>query len=336
LAMLRQQQRALAPSRGANWRRIFEPAETEQSGEEVLKESQETSHLQRLMKANEDEALGRKPTFICKVCSEGFYLQEALERHQKSSHKGLVATKGKLQRQRLSQKTVSPMKKQLAMRDKDAPANHSAKRIRLKAKDFQVSKETEESAPADVPAKRVRLRAKDFMPSAEADPAGIYHERQVDALCAMHALNNAIGRKWQEPEDMKRALQYYLEESEREGLMERRSDHESPGGWYSSEVLAYAVRSTSMHRVGCVEYTMNLTPLATNSAQIHHCVGAIVNKANEHWLALKSVNGIVWKIDSTMPAPVSMTQEEYGAYIAEYQDAFPIYPAHAMAAENAV
>ena len=150
----------------------------------------------------------------------------------------------------------------------------------------------------------------------------------------MHALNNAVGEKWQLPEDMARALKWYLQEAEHEGLLESASDHWAPGGWYSSEVLAYACRSTTMNHEGRVKYTLGMTPLANNKHQIHHCIGAVVNKTNTHWLALRSIDGVLWKIDSLKPKPVQMTQAQYEAYVDEYQDAYPILLASAHVPEN--
>ena len=93
-----------------------------------------------------------------------------------------------------------------------------------------------------------------------------YFQRQREAKCGMHALNNAIGRYQGSSCDARRsgvvalayskrdrmctrlpglfctdadilfALDDYLETSRREGQYEVRSKHWHPSGWYSSEV----------------------------------------------------------------------------------------------------
>jgi hypothetical protein len=140
----------------------------------------------------------------------------------------------------------------------------------------------------------------------------------------MHSLNNAIGYKWQSRQDMQQALQAYIEEAAREGLPEHRRDHASPGGWYSSEVLAFAVRATDMTHLNRQVYNMQLTPLEVHPELIHHCAGAIVNKANEHWVALRSHGDVIWLHDSMESAPTALTYEEYIAFVTEFTDAYPI------------
>jgi hypothetical protein len=160
--------------------------------------------------------------------------------------------------------------------------------------------------------------------NAMANSDRMFHQLQKDALCAMHALNNALGRDWQKPEDMVHACDQYLLEARQEGLLEKRSDHESPGGWYSSEVLAYAVRSTPMRYSGRQEFEMRLEPLGRNPSFIHRCKGAVVNKVNQHWVALRSILGRIWLCDSLAPEPKELPVTAYLNFIAEFPDAFPI------------
>ena len=160
--------------------------------------------------------------------------------------------------------------------------------------------------------------------NAPPDASGVYFERQRDALCAMHALNNAIGVPLQRKEDMEYACEQYLLEAEREGFPEQESDHTAPGGWYSSEVLAFAVRSTSLQRNGRVEYDMSLTPLLENPSQLHHVAGAVANLDNRHWVALRSVGGHVWCLDSVREAPHLLTPEAYMAFVRRHRNSFPI------------
>ena len=97
---------------------------------------------------------------------------------------------------------------------------------------------------------------------APADPYTGHLERQREARCALHALNHALGRPFANDEDMEFAVENVLQTAKHEGSQEKRSDHVAPNGWYSSEVIAAALATTSMRRAGKVEYKMLLRPLS--------------------------------------------------------------------------
>ena len=62
--------------------------------------------------------------------------------------------------------------------------------------------------------------------------SGMFFERQgADARCGMHALNNAVGRAWQTPDDMDYACEEYLRASQQEGSAETREYHVATSGW---------------------------------------------------------------------------------------------------------
>ncbi len=73
------------------------------------------------------------------------------------------------------------------------------------------------------------------------------------------------------------AVDQFLETARSEGLREVRADHARSTGWFSSEVLAMSVTTTSMRKAGKVEYCMLLRPLYKSPSDIHSCVGAVVN-----------------------------------------------------------
>ena len=146
----------------------------------------------------------------------------------------------------------------------------------------------------------------------------------MSALCAMHALNNAVGMRWQSPEDMEFALVEYMAEAAREGNEERLSDHMSPGGWYSSEVLAFAVTSTTLNRAGCVKFAMKLEPLKDNPQNIHHITGAVVNQDNRHWVAIRSVGSNIWLHNSLEEHPRMLSDNEYRSFISAFPHAYPM------------
>ena len=89
-----------------------------------------------------------------------------------------------------------------------------------------------------------------------------------------------------------------------------------------------------MRHAGHVEYVMSLQPLYISPLEIHACVGAIVNKDNEHWVALKSVSGEVWYLDSLEHRPRKMPKEEYAKFIDTRRAAYPIYWAEQMVASS--
>ncbi len=90
-------------------------------------------------------------------------------------------------------------------------------------------------------------------------------------------MNNAVGRPFCSDADMDYAVEQYLETSRHEGTREVRADHAKKTGWYSSEVLATAITTTSMKKAGRVQYCMSLRPLYESPSDIHKAVGAVVN-----------------------------------------------------------
>ena len=62
----------------------------------------------------------------------------------------------------------------------------------------------------------------------------------------------------------------------------------------------------------------------SNPGLIHVCVGAVVNIANRHWVALREVEGTIWLFDSQEAAPARLSYDAYIEFIAEYTGAYPI------------
>ena len=147
----------------------------------------------------------------------------------------------------------------------------------------------------------------------------VYFEKQgCDAKCGMHALNNAVGKAWQTAEDMDIACDEYLRASQQEGSPEDASDHVASTGWFSSEVLACAVTSTSLRRAGRVEYVMSLEPLHVKPERLHSASGAVVNVGGSHWVALRSIGGQIWRLDSLAGAPQSLSAREYTSFVSRH------------------
>ena len=114
-----------------------------------------------------------------------------------------------------------------------------------------------------------------------------------------------MGRPFCSDADMEYAVEYFLQTMRDEGSREIRSKHVHPSGWYSSEVLATAVTTTSMRKpAGKVEYCMLLQPLHKSPSDIHSSVGAVVNlEAESHWIALRSVCRLA-SLESLRRAPI--------------------------------
>jgi hypothetical protein len=161
-------------------------------------------------------------------------------------------------------------------------------------------------------------------PSDAADhqlppPSAIYPlpwERQVEMRCGRHALNNALGGEHAfSNDDLSNACDVVVAESlfpDNEGIAgdpQHRHDHEAADGWYSEAVLAMALRRT-------LQYRLLLEPLHVNPNVLEESriAGAVVNKDNEHWVALRRVEGRIWLLDSTRQ-PRALHHEEYMAFI---------------------
>ena len=110
-----------------------------------------------------------------------------------------------------------------------------------------------------------------------------YFEKQRQARCAIHALNNALGRPFCTDDDMEHAVDQLMSVASHEGLLgERRTLHAREGGWYSSEAIANAVTTVSMRKAGRVEYILSLEPLYESPQTIHNCAGAVVQEGGVH------------------------------------------------------
>lgn len=160
-----------------------------------------------------------------------------------------------------------------------------------------------------------------------ADTFPLAFETQQEARCGKHALNNALASEHSFGNtDLAEACNTFLEESrfpDAEGVQvypERRKDHEHRRGWYSIQVLAKALEKTGMYRLETTQ------PLHVNPKRLFDptVAGALVNLDNEHWVALKVVDDVIWLLDSQKQRPVSISHAELLHYVRRYRDAYPI------------
>ena len=166
--------------------------------------------------------------------------------------------------------------------------------------------------------------------ATEEEPYIGFFERQKQAKCGMHALNNSLGFQLCTDDDMTFALEDYIRSSNHEGLHEIRSMHAKRTGWYSSEVMTHAITTTSMRRFGNVRYVMDIKPLIVDPNIIHTSLGAIVNIDNNHWVAIRSIGGKIMLFDSKDKIPRQYSQNDYVAFINKRRAAYPIRAADNM------
>ena len=155
---------------------------------------------------------------------------------------------------------------------------------------------------------------------------GGYFERQHAGFCGKHALNNLIGMELFTAEDLHDACQRYLGEQAMRGLLQDGEDasmHMTADGWYSSEVLAWALSNTvRLFGPDSAEHEMLLTELHGHeeifrSAEV---IGALQNRGNAHWIAIRKEGDAVWLLDSMCeprrlePAAVSAQFRQHRTY----------------------
>ena len=141
----------------------------------------------------------------------------------------------------------------------------------------------------------------------------------------MRALNNALGRHVFEPDDLSRACANMLEEDWERG--DTRDMHEGRGGWYSSEVLAHALNFVWMDRFDHVEYELRLRTLHVDPAQAdaENFVGALQNRSNRHWVAIRrEAGGALWLLDS-LHEPQPLSYAMFRSLIARFPATYPLF-----------
>ena len=141
-----------------------------------------------------------------------------------------------------------------------------------------------------------------FPPLSAASPPGhIFFEQQQEAQCARHALNNCLGSSCFTVADFDAAVELILHESALaaaaadEVNVDSRELHVAPGGWYSEETIASALRKDGRWQFDQTSlFFAHGQMLGLNDDDV---VGALVHVGN-HWLALKFVDGKVYELDS--------------------------------------
>ena len=168
-------------------------------------------------------------------------------------------------------------------------------------------------------------------PVAPAHTFHGYFERQVQAHCGLHALNNAMGGSVLSVSDMAEACTAYLAESRREHFVERREDHSSWNGWYSEATMAFVFRwKIARHALGRaaklkLDLNKPIQPTHESGLRIYEedTLGVVVNKQQSHWVTFKIEHGEIWLLDSGAE-PVCYSYEKYIAFLEMYRNAFAL------------
>ena len=147
----------------------------------------------------------------------------------------------------------------------------------------------------------------------------------------MHALNNALGHleppHWPlfRPQDMESACCQFIQESyipDDNGILsnlQEKEDRMKDNGLYSNDVMSMALRRTMQFELQ-LGLQLRYNPHILQDELIK---GAITNKDNSHWVALKKVDDQIWLLDS-VKRPRILSDAEYSTFILRYPHTYAI------------
>ena len=142
-----------------------------------------------------------------------------------------------------------------------------------------------------------------------------YFEKQRDARCGQHVLNNIVGGPVYTDQDMDVACAQVCE-----ATGDQPGDHKAPGGWFSHSVLGQAFENQ-------VPPTMRLLSRRASSDEWKSLMenpeyqGTVINMANQHWTAIVKHNGLVFYVDSCR-APQFIDEADYLSLIKARPDTY--------------
>eukprot|EP00438_Fugacium_kawagutii_P006898 Skav221022 [mRNA] locus=scaffold576:9721:10623:+ [translate_table: standard] len=132
-------------------------------------------------------------------------------------------------------------------------------------------------------------------------PHFLYFQRQQQAHCGMHALNNALGRAAFTPENMAEAAAQYLQEHV--GIDEALDEHIRPGGWYSAQVLYAALFVQG--------YGLNLDEPVRTIEQARATPSMVQNWGGRHWVVYRrGPTGKLFLLDSLQRGPKEVSEQQ--------------------------
>ena len=117
---------------------------------------------------------------------------------------------------------------------------------------------------------------------------GIYHEKQIGSLCAVHCVNNLMQTKLCNEVDLGE-IALKLDRDERAALggasLERESANVRADGFFSVQVIAQALQNAGL----------SCTPIGSEEARDAHNnpqnETAFICNRSEHWLAIRKLGG---------------------------------------------
>ena len=136
-----------------------------------------------------------------------------------------------------------------------------------------------------------------------------YHEHQVLGMCAVHALNAAVGGCHFTEHQFRTAAELVVDESLAfatavgklsEDCLE---NHMLDSGWFSEQAVAGALQADGRWEFD--QTPLRLLPHAYAELASPTVVGAVVQRPG-HWFALRVQEGLVWVVDSLQSAPVCL------------------------------
>ena len=148
-----------------------------------------------------------------------------------------------------------------------------------------------------------------------------YFERQREAQCGLHAVNNILGRPFLTAADLRVACDKFLAEMAFEGVVEDRAQHIGPGGFYSEAVLAFALRHFGN------AFALDLDrPILPDTAMpleifLDDVAGILVNVAQRHWVAVRVCLDDLWMLDS-LTEPERLTLDQLRDFLRRHPSAF--------------
>ena len=134
----------------------------------------------------------------------------------------------------------------------------------------------------------------------------LYFENLGAQDSTVHAMNNAVGFRWQCPQDLRDSCIDYLESKRKRGLWACPWHHCSLGGWYSPHVVAVAFRRAGVYPMQQWQQTLERRP-----GKIYSVFGALLDAGHGLWVAIRPEGRNLWLFDSSKAAPNLLTAEAF-------------------------
>ena len=157
-----------------------------------------------------------------------------------------------------------------------------------------------------------------------------YFEMQQGAFCGMHALNNLLGLQLYSQEDLERAANLMVVDRVYDESLENGEDvhlHIDDSGNYSSELLSWVLANSIRLLADTTVYEMVLSSLKDDESVFHHesVIGALQNRGNAHWVAVRKFEGHVWELDS-LARPRLLSPGAFSSLVHKYPRTYAVRP----------